>query len=465
MRCFSHDDLAPICAGCAILFSRYLPSLKKEYNPPQERHQCVYCGQSVSNPVAPDQLMAVTVFFPQIQGKIDIINYKIAHCTDPAMVLAAEELAEIQAMPDRMRHLHALAAASPRLSLTLAVHLGHSDALFKACLKNPRCAVEYATTVLTAPHEYLMRTLKAQGRWAEYAQIAAHYQLTITDQEYAKIKACGAGDAFLLSYFAKWDPNTLLAKMKENAPLTMVEREMPKGLLSCLRGPILKAALVFDTSTAREVFRLVADAPLAKMAEYGFIESPSPLQNPTAVSLPTAALTSPSGTSKEPPTIVQDFYFIDLNNFISRSRDKVPARHMQAVCLWNALAKQFAQSPAYHVFMYYSRQNAEFCHVIKRLAEKEGVAAQIEWYEEADVKGEGYSDIDTALATKAVETITKQKRGIHVLYLGSGDGDFKPVIQLAKEHRIAVEVVAIAEDSLSYRLKELVDAPIFLFNR
>jgi uncharacterized LabA/DUF88 family protein len=411
----------------------------------------------------PDQLAAVMAHFPQIQGKIDIINYKIAHCKDPAMVLVAEEMAEIQAMPDQMKHLHELAVSSPRLSLTLAVHLGHSDALFKACLKDPRCAVEYATTVLTAPHEYLMRTLKAQGRWAEYAHIAAHYQLPITDQEYAKIKACGAGSAFLLSYFAKWDPNTLVTKMKENAPLTLVEREMPKGLLSCLRGPILKAVLAYDTPTAREVFRLVAEAPMAKIAEYGFIKSPSTPQKSPLDGPPAVTSTSPGNISNQSPVIAQDFYFIDLNNFISRSRDKVPARQMQAPCLWNALAKQFAQSNAYHVFMYYSRQNAEFCHVMKKLAEKDGIAAQIEWYEEADMKGQTYSDIDTALAAKAVETMSRQKNGILVLYLGSGDGDFKPVIQLAKEHRIAVEVVAIAEDSLSYRLKELVNSPIFLF--
>jgi uncharacterized LabA/DUF88 family protein len=453
---FSNLDLSPICGNCAQLFAKFLPCIRKEYKTPSTDTICVFCQTPISIPIDIPQMQALQSIFPKMNFVIDTINYKIATKSYRISPLTAEEFHKLKDMPKRIELVQKLALEDSHLALNIATHTGHSDQLMKACLKNKECIVQYIIDILKEPSDYILRYLKTHNWWAEYAQIAGFFTIPLTDQEYAKVKAANAQSTYLQAYFSRWDPNLFLEKMKTNEPLLEFERDIPKGLLSVLREPFMRGNLLFNTPTSHEIFKLISTAPLSQLVRYstGYF----PLLNQ-------AKPEPPMFKAEEAPIVQRDYYFFDLNNIIARMKDFISAKSMQVLSFWDKIEKIFHQSVDFVVYMFYSRQNAEFCKTLKSIIEKEGLGEKVIWYEESQPKGAHYSDIDTALTAYAVAKICEEQPSIKTLFIGSGDGDYKPVLNLAKKKEIPATIIAVSEKSLSYRIQDKSDSIIFLFKK
>jgi uncharacterized LabA/DUF88 family protein len=218
----------------------------------------------------------------------------------------------------------------------------------------------------------------------------------------------------------------------------------------------MRGILLFDTPTSQDIFKLLSTAPVTQLFRYGNTQFPL---------LNQAKPETPMIKTNDEPMVQKDYYFFDLNNIIARMKEFITSKSMQVLCFWDKIEKTFHKSADYVVYMFYSRQNSEFCNTLKNLIEKEGLGEKIIWYEESQPKGANYSDIDTALTAYAVAKICEDQKSIKTLFIGSGDGDYKPVLNLAKKKEIPATIIAVSEKSLSYRIQDKSDSIIFLFKK
>jgi uncharacterized LabA/DUF88 family protein len=76
------------------------------------------------------------------------------------------------------------------------------------------------------------------------------------------------------------------------------------------------------------------------------------------------------------------------------------------------------------------------------------------WYKDKNINE--HVDVDTSLSAYSGKHIERYKNQISHFYIGSGDKDFRPLVEQAREYKIPVSLIVVSKDNVSSDMEKFI---------